>query len=84
MTDTFTITQNGATMSVTVVIPDADVEYYSEYQWDSKLGLVTALRNGKRVIVPHTGINQTGTLDPTQTFTTSNNIIRVDRDYLYY
>lgn len=57
---------------VKVSIPDDDVTLYSDYEWDSKLGLVTALKNGKRVIVPHIGSNQTVTLDPTKEYETEN------------
>ena len=86
MTETYTITQDGKTMSVTVTIPDADISLYTDYQWDSSLGIVTAVKGGKRVIVPHTGSNQSGTLDPDpeKTVTHSNNIVSIQLPRLYY
>jgi hypothetical protein len=85
---TYTITQDGQTVLwVTVVIPTKDIHKYSDYLWDSRLGVVTAIYKesekdvGKRVLVPCTG-TVAGAIEPKPYIAT--NISQVDLDYWYY
>lgn len=57
-------------------------EDYSDYEWDSKTGLVTALdSNGNRVVLPTTG-NTIGRIPPCE-FKTEG-LISIDYNYQYY
>lgn len=70
--------------SITITIPDNEISNYSNFQWDSRTGLVTAIKNGKRVPVPYTG-NAVGTLQPGNYTIQTTNIDpqNLDYDYLY-
>lgn len=79
----YTIKQNGKTVfSITI---DIDTDNYTDYQWDSKTGLVTAVdlndANRKRVIIPYTG-NGVGTLEPGPF--EAIGITKMDYNFWYY
>ena len=59
---TYTITQNGEkALSITITVPDG--QKYSNIQWDSQTGLVTAEINGIRQLIPYDGLG-CGKLEP--------------------
>ena len=83
MTKTYFIQQDGAIpLSITVTIPDDEIGKYSDYIWDSRLGLVSAMYEGKRIIVPASG-TVSGVVE-TKPFIQSGSIKKIDYDYWYY
>ena len=81
MKRTYSITQNGIKkFSITIDIEDST---YTDFWWDSKTGLVTALnsRTGVREIIPYTGAG-IGTLEPAPFECTG--ISSMEYNYLYY
>jgi hypothetical protein len=82
MTKTYNIIQNNAPiLSITVDQP-ADVEY-SNMQWDSRTGLVTAEINGKRQAIQYTG-NSLGAIPPDPNGFTAENVTGISFRYWYY
>lgn len=83
MTKTYFIQQDSATpLSITVTIPDGEIDKYSDYIWDSRLGLVSAMYEGKRIIVPASG-TVSGVVE-TKPIIQSGSIKEIDYDYWYY
>ena len=85
---TYSIVQDGqAALFVTITIPTVDIDKYSDYLWDSRLGIVTAIYKkdendeGKRIVVPSSG-KVVGSIEPAPFLTT--NISSIDYDYWYY
>lgn len=77
---TYIIRQNNKKVfEFTVVIPESGT--YTDFQWDSKTGLVTALYNGSRIPVETIGIT-TGTLEPMEF--DAQNVVSMDYNYWYY
>ena len=69
------------TISITI---DVEEDLYTDYQWDSKTGLVTAALKtnpSKRVVIPHTG-NSIAKIDPGPF--TAENITSIQHNYWYY
>ena len=65
-TRTYKITHGGDnTLEFSISLDDSLAGRYSNFEWDSKSGLITALDNTteKRVIIPHTGTTA-GTIAP--------------------
>lgn len=82
MTKTYNIIQNGAPiLSITVEQPE-EVEY-SDIQWDSRTGLVTAEINGKRQAIQYTG-NSLGAIPPDPNGFTAENVTGISFRYWYY
>lgn len=80
MTKTYEINQNNQTiLSITVEQPAG--KNYSNMQWDSKTGLVTAVIDGKRKPIPYSG-NSIGTIQP-EDFTATN-MTGISFRYWYY
>ena len=80
MNKTYTITQNNKTiLSITIEKPD-NVEY-TDIQWDSKTGLVTAIINGERVPIPYSG-GSAGAISP-ENFQ-AENFTGISFNYWYY
>lgn len=66
----------------TIEITDAEAATYSDYEWDSKTGLVTAKNSDQvRVVLPTSG-NTIGTIPPCE-FKTEG-LIDIDYNYQYY
>ena len=81
---TYKIKQNGVDIfSITVKVPDDKANQLSDYQWDSKTGLVTALdaSTNERVPIEYTG-NALGTIEPGPYET--DNILQMEHYYWYY
>lgn len=87
LTKTYLVKQNGETVySITITDPTASanentISTYSEIQWDSKTGMVTAKVNGVRTPIPYVGKSY-GTLQPAP-FEVEN-IYAMDYNYWYY
>ena len=79
--ETYKIKQNGIEIfSITVKFPSNAI--YTDVQWDSKTGLVTAIKNGaERVPLEYTG-NALGTIDPGPYQT--EKISQMDHYFWYY
>lgn len=61
-TKNYKIIQDGEAILSVVVTFDSS-KLYTDITWDSKTGLITALVDGERVVLPHTG-NSCGTIAP--------------------
>lgn len=87
LTKTYLVKQNGETVySVTITDPTASADKtttptYSEIQWDSKTGMVTAKVKGVRTPIPYIGKSY-GTLQPAP-FEVEN-IYAIEYNYQYY
>lgn len=85
ITQEYKIYQDGSTpiMQIAITLPDTEISKYSDYQWDSKTGAVTAknINTGKRVLIPYTGTS-TGTLKP-ESFS-GDGVRSFEYDYWYY
>lgn len=78
---TYKIKQNGVEIfSITVNFPEGAT--YTDIEWDSKTGLVTAKKNGgSRVPLEYTG-NALGTIEPGPYET--EKILQMEHYYWYY
>jgi hypothetical protein len=87
LTKTYLVKQNEKTVySITITDPTASedkttIPTYSEIQWDSKTGMVTAKVNGARTAIPYIGKSY-GTLQPAP-FEVEN-IYAIEYNYCYY
>lgn len=79
---TYAIKQNGKTV-LAITITEPEGVSYTEIQWDSKTGLVTAKVNGKtaREPIPYTG-KGCGCIEPGPF--EGENIYAIDYNYWYY
>lgn len=80
MPKTYTIKQDDKTILSITIDPPAGVTY-SDIQWDSKTGLVTALTDTGRKPIPYTGTSY-GTIEP-KAFEASN-FTNISFRYWYY
>ena len=80
----YTIVCNGKTYEITISISSGDQGYYTDYQWDSKTGEVSAYdsRLLKRVLLSYTGTS-TCEIGPGP-ITSTTNIRSLEYDYWYY
>jgi hypothetical protein len=79
---TYTVTQHGnVILEITISLPEAEAKNYTNFQWDSSTGLVTALRGAKRVVVPSTG-KSLGQIEPGPYEIT--NVTNVRHNFWYY
>ena len=79
---TYTVTQNEkVVLEITISLPDEEEENYTNFQWDSSTGLVTALHGTKRVVIPSTG-NPLGKIEPGPYEIT--NVTGVKHNFWYY
>lgn len=79
-TKEYSISQSGGEVfKITITEPEGVT--YEDIIWDSKTGLVTAIVDGERKIIPYTG-TAIGTLAP-KGFTATN-IYTVSHHYWYY
>jgi hypothetical protein len=83
MTKTYNIIQNGIPiLSITIDQPTG-VEY-SDMQWDSRTGLVTAkINGGERKAIQYTG-NSLGAIPPDPNGFTAENVTGISFRYWYY
>ena len=76
---------NETILELTISLDDSLASKYSNFEWDSKTGLVTALDNDtdKRVIIPYTSEGKSiGTIKPAP-FQTEG-IVSLDYNLWYY
>ena len=79
---TYIIKQGTVTHSITITLPEGEIESYTEFQWDSRTGIVSAIKNGVRVPIPYTG-DSLCKLEPGP-ITSTVNISELQYDFWYY
>lgn len=67
--------------SFSINLTDAQAQLYTDYRWDSKTGIVSAEKDGKRHVLPTVG-NTIGTIPPGP-FKIIN-AIDINYNYWYY
>ena len=80
MSKTYSIKQNEKTILSITIDPPTGTNY-TNLQWDSKTGLVTAIVDGKRKPIPYTGKSY-GTINPGAF--TAENLSNISFHYWYY
>ena len=79
---TYTITQGTVVHSITITLPDSELTSYTDFQWDSRTGIVSAVKNEVRVPIPYAG-NSICMLEPGE-ITSTENISELQYDFWYY